>query len=228
MTFTKCQYDSWRLFMKKLIIALLFTSLVSAAFSEEPNKGYIGGHFSVPLIFESVEDSGVKNNSTMTSIGFGMDIVSLKNDQVGLYFNMEVILPMSIKQKVKTGTNTYSFEVSRSDYETLLGFNGFLGVAFRLYNENNLLLSISPGVNYIMLFADTTSASTMSILFGIGANVQGSINLNENFCLTLGADVAYDFLGLSRINDGDFNSSKGHDFIISPKIGIGYKPKSLK
>lgn len=210
--------------MKKIVFVLLFTFLGLFTFAEN-SKGYMGGHFSVPLIFEMVEEDGISTESRMTSIGFGFDEVGLTSESLGVYLNLELILPMKINFTLKNGSNTYNFETKRSDYNTLFGLNAFIGPSICLCNKENLLFAISPGVSFVMLFSDTDSADTRSILLGIGANIQGGININENLCLTIGADFAYDFLGFSKVNNGDFKSTDGKDFIITPKIGIGYKPK---
>ena len=209
--------------MKKIVIGLLFSFLGLFAFAEK-STGYIGGHFSVPIIFESAEESGIKTESRMTSIGFGLDEVGLTSERLGIYLNLELILPMKINLKIKSGSDTYNFEVERSDYNSLFGFNAFVGPTFCLYNEGSFLFAVSPGASFVMLFSETASTDTTSILFGIGANVQGGININEKSCISIGADFAYDFLGFSKVNNGDFSSSKGRNFIITPKIGIGYKP----
>ena len=211
--------------MKKIFLGLFFSFLSLTVFAEK-SKGYMGGHFSVPLILETVEENGIKNEVNTVSIGFGMDelvlISGFKN--LGYYLNLELIIPMSFHYTITNGSNSHSYKITRDNYTTLLGFNTFLGISFNLFNENNLFLAVSPGISYTMLCAKTTVASTTSMLFGAGINIQGSLNINDHFCLTLGMDTAFDFLTFSRINNGDFNSTKGLDFIITPKIGFGYIP----
>ncbi|MBP5444102.1 MAG: hypothetical protein J6Y60_12770 [Treponema sp.] len=209
--------------MKKFIIGILLALFVSSAFAIETKYNSFGFHFSVPLIFESGgEKNGVKADSSMTSIGFGLHALSLYTDRLGFYVNMDLVFPQKIKMDLSYGGSSYSYELSRSDYNSLWGMAALLGPGICLTHSESMLFTISPGVHYMMLVADSGSNDSVSFIFGIGANIQDSIFFAENGYFTIGADIAFDFLGFVMAN-GHSNSTDGHDFIINPKIGVGFK-----
>ena len=210
--------------MKRFIIGLLLTLLLFSAFAIETKYDSFGVHCSVPLVFETANDDGITTNSRATSIGFGIHALSLYTYRLGLYANLDLFFPQKMRTDLSYGGSSYSYEVSRSDYNSLWGMTLLLGPGICITNSDSMLFTISPGLHYMMLVANSSSSSSVSYLFGIGANIQDSIFFAENGYLTIGADIAYDFLGFSLVN-GHSNSNNGRDFIINPKIGVGLKFK---
>ena len=154
-------------------------------------------NFSVPLLFETATENSAKAETNMTSIGIGIHALSLYTDQIGLHVNLDLVFPQTMNMKVSYGGITQSYSVSRSDFDSLWGIAA--------------------------LFADATYAMA-SYVFGIGANVQDSIFFSSNGYFTVGADIAYDFLGFTIAN-GESKSEGTHDFIFNPKIGVGFRFK---
>lgn len=66
---------------KKILIGTLLLSLMTSVFAVE---------------------SGVKTETNMTSIGFGIHALSLYTDKIGLYVNLDLVFPQSINLKVKS------------------------------------------------------------------------------------------------------------------------------
>lgn len=97
------------------------------------------------------------------------------------------------------------------------------GPAIRITQTDKMLFTVSPGIHYTMIFADAAT-SAVSYVFGIGANIQDSIFFSSNGYFTVGVDIAYDFLGFTIAN-GESKSGGTHDFIVNPKIGIGFRFK---
>lgn len=208
---------------KKILIETLLLSLMTSVFAVETKYDSFGFHFSVPLIFENAEESGVKTETNMTSIGFGIHALSLYTDRIGLYVNLDLVFPQSINLKAKYNGNTYTYNLSRSDYDSLWGMAALFGPAICITQTDKMLFTVSPGIHYTMIFADAAT-SAVSYFFGIGANIQDSIFFSSNGYFTVGVDIAYDFLGFTIAN-GESKSGGTHDFIVNPKIGIGFKFK---
>lgn len=196
---------------------------MSSVFAVETKYDSFGFHFSVPLIFENAKESGVKANTNMTSIGFGIHALSLYTDKIGLYVNLDLVFPQTMNMKVTYGGISQSYSVSNSDYDSLWGMAALLGPAICITQTDKMLFTISPGIHYTMLFADAAYATT-TYVFGIGANIQYSIFFSTNGYFTIGADIAYDFLGVTIAN-GESKSGGTHDFILNPKIGVGFRFK---
>lgn len=208
---------------KKILIGTLLVSLMSSVFAVETKYDSFGFHFSVPLIFENAEENGVKAETNMTSIGFGIHALSLYTDKIGLYVNLDLVFPQTMNMKVTYGGISQSYSVSRSDYDSLWGMAALFGPAICITQTDKMLFTISPGIHYTLLFADAAYA-TATYVFGIGANIQDSIFFSTNGYFTIGADIAYDFLGVTIAN-GKSKSGGTHDFILNPKIGVGFRFK---
>lgn len=209
--------------MKKIFLGLLILAFSSSLFAVETKYDSFGFHFSVPLIFETAEESGIKAESNMTSFAFGIHALSLYTERIGLYVNMDLVFPQKIKSKISYGGVSYTYDLSRSDYDSLWGMSALVAPAICITQSETMLFTVSPGLHYTMLLADAATSS-VSYLLGIGVNVQDSIFFSSNGYLSIGADIAYDFVG-SSITNGESKSGNTHDFIITPRIGVGFKFK---
>lgn len=208
---------------KRILVGALIFSLMSSIFAVETKYDSFGLHFSVPLVFETATESGAKAESNMTSIGFGIHALSLYTDRIGLYVNLDLVFPQTMNMKVTYGGVTQSYSVSRSDYDSLWVMAALFAPAISIIHTDKMLFTVSPGIHYTMMFADAAYA-TASYVFGIGANIQDSIFFSSNGYFTIGADIAYDFLGFTIAN-GESKSGGTHDFIFNPKIGVGFRFK---
>lgn len=209
---------------KRILVGALLFSIMSSLFAVETKYDSFGIHFSLPLVFESASENGIKAETNMTSIGFGIHALTLYTDKIGLYANFDLVFPQTMTIKATYGGISQSYSVSRSDYDSLWGMAALIGPAISIVYTDTMLFTVSPGIHYTMLFADATAAASSSIVFGFGANVQDSIFFSTNGYFTIGADIAYDFIGTTSVN-GKSKSGETHDLILNPKIGIGFKFK---
>lgn len=210
---------------KRFYVVLVGILLSSSIFAVEPKYTSLGFQFSVPMIGESASENGISTETNITSIGFGLHGLALYTDKIGFYENLELLFPKSIKLKIKYDKyNTNTYNLSRSDYDSLWGLAALLSPAFCIIQTEKILFTISPGIHYTMLFASASSVSTVMYLFGIGANVQNTFFFSTNGYFTIGFDIAYDFLGFT-ISNGESKSGNSNDFIFNPKIGMGFRFK---
>lgn len=209
--------------MKKIFLGLLIMAISTSLFAVETKYDSFGFHLSAPLIFETAEESGIKSESNMTSIAFGIHALSLYTERIGLYVNMDIIFPQKINSKITYWGVSYTFDLSRSDYDSLWGMSALFAPAICITQSESMLFTVSPGLHYTMLFADAATTS-VSYLLGVGVNVQDSIFFSSNGYFSVGADIAYDFVGSSIVN-GESKSGNTNDFIFTPRIGVGFKFK---
>ena len=76
--------------MKRILCFVLICFCISASFAKEKVFESFGFHFSVPMIFESEVEYGVKVNSTIESIGFGLNGLTLYSEKYGIAFNSSI------------------------------------------------------------------------------------------------------------------------------------------
>lgn len=208
---------------KRIIVGALLISLMSSISAVETKYDSFGFNFSVPIIFETAAENGVKAETDVTAIGFGIHGLTMYTERIGMYSNIDLIFPQILNMKLKYGGKSESYSVSRSDYDSLWGLSALIAVAFSIGRMDKTLFTISPGLHYTMMFADAEYATTVFVI-GIGANIQNSFFFSSNGYFSIGADIAYDFLGTTMVN-GKSKSGETHDFTFNPRIGIGFRFK---
>lgn len=102
--------------MKKFLFLILFVLCVSSSFAREKTFDSLGFHFSIPMMFESDVENGIKINSTMQSIGLGFNGLSLYSEKLGVYSYLDVVFPQKIKLKLSYAGQTEYGVVDRSSY----------------------------------------------------------------------------------------------------------------
>ncbi len=209
--------------MKKILFGMLLLAFSSSLFAVETKYDSFGFHFSAPFIFETAEENDVNAKTNISSVAFGIHSMSLYTERIGIYVNMDLVFPQKLKTTLSYGSLSYDYELSRSDYDSLWGMSSLIAPAICAKQTESMLFTVSPGLHYIMLFADAAS-SGVTYLLGLGVNVQDSIFFGTNGYFTFGADIAYDFLGSAMV-DGKSKSGNTNDFIFTPRIGIGFKFK---
>ena len=209
--------------MKKIIFGLLIMAFSTSLFAVNTKYDSFGFHLSIPLIFEKAEESGTRAETDMTSLAFGIHALSLYTDRIGLYSNLDLVFPVKINTTISYGGRSYTYNLSRSDYNSLWGMAALFAPAICVTKSETMLFTVSPGLHYTMLFADAATSS-VTYLLGIGVNVQDSIFFSDNGYFSFGADFAYDFLG-ATIANGTSKSGHTHDIIVNPRIGVGFRFK---
>ena len=207
--------------MKRILVVLLLVFCVSSSFAREKSFESLGFHFSLPLMFENEVEYGIEVNSTMQSFGLGLNGLTLYSEKFGVYSYLDVVFPQKIKLKLSYAGQTEYGVVDRSSYYSFWGIDALLGFAINVFQNERNLFTISPGIHYLMLFADAVDSSCV-YTFGLGFNIQDYIDINDNIFFIVGANIAYDFLGFGFYN-ADVYSIKSNSFICSPKIGLGFK-----
>lgn len=207
--------------MKRILCFVLLCFCLSATFAREKFFEGLGFHFSVPMIFESEVEYGVKVNSTIESIGFGMNALTLYSEKYGMFASVDLFFPQVVKLKLSYNGLTEAGIIDRSNYYSFWGMDAMFCFAMKVFQNENNLFTISPGIHYEMISAEALD-STLTYTFGLGLNIQDCISINEKVFLMFGANIVYDFIGFGFYN-ADVYSIKSNQFIFSPKIGIGFK-----
>ncbi|MCR5081414.1 MAG: hypothetical protein K6B17_08725 [Treponema sp.] len=207
---------------KRSLIGALFVLIMTSTFAIETKYQQFGFNFSVPLVFESEEENGLKSDTSITSIAIGIDALTLYTDKIGLYANFEIVFPQKLSTELSYGGSTVSYDLSRDDYDSLWGLTALFGPAFCISKSDTGIVTISPGLHYILVFAETPLSSVSSYLLGIGVNLQKSFFFGDNGYISIGADLAYDFLGTTT-TDGQSSSGTTRDLIFVPRVGIGFR-----
>ena len=207
--------------MKRILCFVLVCFCLSATFAREKFFESLGFHFSVPMIFESEVEYGVKVNSTIESIGFGMNALTLYSEKYGMFASVDLFFPQVVKLKLSYNGLTEAGVIDRSNYYSFWGMDAMFCFAMKVFQNETNLFTISPGIHYEMISAEALDSS-LAYTFGLGLNIQDCISINENVFFMLGANIVYDFIGFGFYN-ADVYSIKSNQFIFSPKIGIGFK-----
>ena len=207
--------------MKRILVVLLLVFCISSGFAREKAFESMGFHFSLPMIFESEVEYGVKVNSTIESIGFGMNALTLYSEKYGMFASVDLFFPQVVKLKLSYNGQTEAGVLDRSNYYSFWGMDAMFCFAMKVFQNETNLFTISPGIHYEMISAEALDSS-LAYTFGLGLNIQDYISINENVFFMLGANIAYDFIGFGIYN-ADVYSIKSNQFIFSPKIGIGFK-----
>ena len=207
--------------MKRILVVLLLVFCVSSSFAREKSFESLGFHFSLPLMFENEVEYGIEVNSTMQSFGLGINGLTLYSEKFGVYSYLDVVFPQKIKLKLSYAGQTEYGVIDRSSYYSFWGMDAMFCFAMKVFQNERNLFTISPGIHYLMLFADAVDSSCV-YTFGLGFNIQDYISINDNIFFIVGANIAYDFIGFGFYN-ADVYSITSNVFIFSPKIGIGFK-----
>ncbi len=207
--------------MKRLIVALVMSLMTVSIFSLEREYESFGFNFSLPIVSETSNDDDITTDSQMVSIGFGLHALTLYTENVGVYVNLDLVFPQTIDIRIDYSDVERTYSLNRSDYDSLWGLALLIGPAFSLYKSDKALFTIAPGIYYSMLYAQANTAA-VSYIFGLGMNIQDSLFFGTSGYITFGADLAFDFLGITLI-DGESNSGSTSDFIFNPKVGIGFR-----
>ena len=104
--------------------------------------------------------------------------------------------------------------------------DALFAVAIAPVHTDRLLVSISPGIHYMMLAANGKYAGTVSYLFGLGAAIDVRYNFTDTFYVRGGIDIGYDFLGITLVSTAfgsAFESGLANDLLLEPKIGLGFR-----
>ena len=207
--------------MKRILCFVLVCFCISASFAKEKAFESLGFHFSVPMIFESEVEYGVKINSTIESIGLGLNGLTLYSEKYGMFASLDLFFPQAVKIKLSYNGQTESGVIDRSNYYSFWGLESLFGFAIKILQNETNLFTISPGIHYEMISAEAQDSSLV-YTFGLGLNIQDYITINEKVFLMFGANIVYDFIRFGFYN-ADVYSIKSNQFIFSPKIGIGFE-----
>lgn len=204
--------------MKKMCSIIFIAGMLSSGLFAEGKFKFVSGHFSVPLGLERTDQSGLETSSVITSIGFGLDALTLLSDKVGIYMNIDFFLPQRISIIQRYQGQTASAVVTRSDYNSIWGIYALMGPSFAVYRSERMLFTISPGIHYSVISANGSSSS-VTHMFGLGANFQDRIFFGSNGFFMFGADVVHDFYGRMTFEQ----SGRINYWTIRPNIGIGLR-----
>ncbi len=203
--------------MKKICSIIFIAGMLSSGLFAEGKIKFLSAHFSVPIGIENVTQGGVEQSTVMTSIGFGLDAVTLISEKAGVYVNLDFFLPQRISITQRYQEQTASAVFTRNNYNSIWGVSALMGPAFVVSRSEKMMFTISPGIHYSITYVDGSSIS-VTHMFGIGSNLQGNIFFSSSGFFMFGADVVYDFYG--RINSAE--SGRMSYWTLKPNIGIGF------
>lgn len=207
--------------MKKIFTFLLVSLFTAGLFAAGTKYESFGFHFSIPYLYETQTESGIKVETTMSSIGFGIHSLSMYSDKIGLYVNGDLVLPQTIEIKASYGGRSETISINKDDYKSIYGVAAFFGPAFKLSESKSSLVTLAPGLHYNMINAEGSS-TVKTYLVGIGANIQDSLFFSNRGYFTFGIDLVYDFYG-KVISNGSSQEIESTDFYITPRIGAGLR-----
>lgn len=213
--------------MKKIVLIgllALIGSCIYAAGAKEGSQyltitgGYHGG-------VESSTVNNIKTKTNMSGFALGLESRSMLSDMVGMGVKFGFFWP----QSMSLTQNNVTYNVHRSDYKSLFGYEMLLGPAIMPVRGERFGLNITPGLHLGYLLSSTNAASTFSFMIGLGADVSADFYLAKHFYLNGGIALSYDFysFGLTTVatprgNVSVSNSGGVSTFMFQPRLGIGF------
>lgn len=214
--------------MKKLILAVGFLAVMGiSSITAEVKYGSFGAHISIPMTFgkltNSIDGEDWTTRSNSTSLGIGIDALTLFSERVGIFVDMDFVIPLRIKNKVSVTADgvelSETYTQKRSDYTTLSGFQFLIGPVFAILHSEKNLLTVGPGIHMRTLKSKPKGSRDDSSMMGLGlgAAIHDTFSLGQHGYIKAGCDFDFDFF---ELRDGD---SGGFDFTLSPYIGGGFR-----
>lgn len=200
--------------MKKICSIIFIAGMLSSGLFAEEKIKFLSAHFSVPIGIEDVAQGGVEQSTVMTSIGLGIDGLTLFSDKVGLYVNLDFFLPLRISITQRYQDKIASAVVTPRNFESLLGISYLCGPSFVVSRSEKMLFTISPGLHSTILYFKSSSDASFLVQYGLGVNFQDQMFFSSKGFFLFGADVVYDFyiMGSGRTNY----------WAIKPSLGLGF------
>lgn len=213
--------------MKKIVLIgllVLIGSCIYAAGAKEDSQyltitgGYHGG-------VESSTVNNIKTKTNMSGFALGLESRSMLSDMVGMGVKFGFFWP----QSMSLTQNNVTYNVHRSDYKSLFGYEMLLGPAIMPVRGERFGLNITPGLHLGYLLSSTNAASTFSFTIGLGADVSADFYLTKHFYLNGGISFSYDFYSIGSTtvatpigNVSVSNSGGVSTFMFQPRLGIGF------
>lgn len=126
--------------------------------------------------------------------------------------------------------NNVTYNVHRSDYKSLFGYEMLLGPAIMPVRGERFGLNITPGLHLGYLLSNTGLAATFAFMIGVGADISADLYLAEHFYLNGGIALSYDFysFGSTTVSTpmgkvSASNSGGVSTFMFQPRLGIGFR-----
>ena len=205
--------------MKKVLIAalLILTVCTAAVFA----KGYenysgigAGFGFSWAKISGGEPDGAIWKASeiaiSVTDYGF------LEKSPVGLFVDASLyIIPHRMIR---------IFVIPDYELDTLVGFSGTIGPAFKFDLSKKLDLLLGVGFQVYAENREYGDIRSRTTLYGVGLNAEASYELNDNFALTAGiASSMYFSHKIKVLNDGSVTKfDPFFEIRVIPKVAIYY------
>lgn len=181
--------------------------------------GYHGG-------VESATVNNVKTKTDMSGFALGVETRSMLGEKVGMGVKFGFFWP----QKMSLTQNNITYNVDRSDYKSLFGYEMLLGPAIMPVRGDRLGVNIMPGVHLGYMISNTNTAATFAFMIGLGADISADFYLAEHFYLNGGISLSYDFYSFGsttvatyRGNTTVSNSGGVSTFMFQPRLGIGFR-----
>lgn len=215
--------------MKKLIGILTALLIAGSVFAVDFS---IDAGFDIPMSVWKSEKFTYGSTTEQTTyftngIGFDIGAQAMFTKEVGVRFEFGYEMPKSQSDKtvVKTRNSktnrksSFSYPDVYSDFKCL---SIFCGAALHAAGNKTAVLYVSPGVviNNYSGTSKVTGKTGKSIEFGLGADIEGRINITSNLYLKAGFPVYY--MIVQKVNGQDADMIiDGFNF--TPQIGLGYR-----
>lgn len=220
--------------MKKLLsAAVAAVMLVGSAFAIDL---CVDANFALPVSY-SVEKSQTtflgNTIAVITTIeegGFGGDIgfSAMLTNSIGVKAELGLYSPHNATVTLKSiiGDNKTDFdpvEINYSDvYDSYTSFNLFVGPTLGLNAHGAITAYLTPGLNIDFRKAVAKGSDTVALnqkLIGIGAELDGRLNLSKFLYINAACPVIYNF----KVIDSNNKEYKASGLYVVPKIGVGVR-----
>lgn len=182
-------------FMKKIIILLLLTTLCSNVFAKDQSWLTMGLEFSQG--YETVDYEGTEITGEVESKGINISAYSFSNDSdLGIFIKGSILEP----QEMTVASEGQSVKVDLDIYDTLFSVGITAGPAFKSHITDNTSIFGGAGLHMFILSGnfeekigyDTFSYSYRVLNLGIGADLGLKYTINNFIFLSAGCSASYD------------------------------------
>jgi len=223
--------------MKKiLLIGFLIISPIFC-FAQESIEIFAGSSFFTGNLENDGRETLYTENTSIT-FGFGgFNFNIFKNDKVGFYYNLCIIMPTAFVHKF----NDENISYEQDNIDTALNLS--IGIILRVFNTGNFIFPVTFGLHWFSIEATaepslTTSSYLQQNCFGYFASVGAELHVNETIYIFLRMQGNLDvFIMTNRIHytgvavgdktayfiDQKTYNKLGVYTMLTPFIGVGIK-----
>ncbi|GHU25772.1 hypothetical protein FACS1894172_06850 [Spirochaetia bacterium] len=206
--------------MKKCFIVSVFLLVASLCFAQM--KGNVEIYGGAALFDETSGMNGPETVYKSASVSAGISGGVYFNDSIGLKAYLDFLIPLAFAADPNDG-----IEITRNEYDFLLGMDEFFGVVFNVVKTERLTIPVMAGFHGKLLFSTISDYFTTAINSGIGLGIGVEYAFSNNWYILARVNGSFDFLGFSIMTPPDGGSKFDMALIrtwgFAPHIGIGLR-----